>query len=173
MPFLLITNYFNCCRLMKRWKMLVMIMAKLLQTTNEKVVYIYDGNMDPDNLDFENVGIVVFDYCVFKNAPNTIDAMYLLQNMEDKHIRIIKEAATKDINEYGIDTLSFTIFREILVKYNADKSIPDFAVHLTSEFLQEVLQKDEIKEMFIDNNIASKEAIEDFLEDVQKQRGKH
>ena len=135
--------------------MLVMIMAKLLQTTNEKVVYIYDGNMDPDNLDFEN-------------APSTIDAMYLLQNMEDKHIRIIKEAATKDINEYGIDTLPFTIFREILVKYNANKSIPDFAVHLTSEFLQEALQKDEIKEMFIDNNIASKEAIEDFLEDVQK-----
>ncbi len=65
-------NIFNCCRLMKRWKMLVMIMAKLLQTTNEKVVYIYDGNMDSDNLDFENVGIVEFDYCVFKNAPNTI-----------------------------------------------------------------------------------------------------
>lgn len=141
-------------------KMLVMIMAKLLQTTNEKVVYIYDGNMDPDNLDFEN-------------APSTIDAMYLLQNMEDKHIRIIKEAATKDINEYGIDTLPFTIFREILVKYNANKSIPDFAVHLTSEFLQEALQKDEIKEMFIDNNIASKEVIDDFLEDMQKQPGKH
>ena len=59
--------------------MLVMIMAKLVQTTNEKFVYIYDGNMDPDNLDFENAGIVEFDYCVFKNAPNTIDAMYLLQ----------------------------------------------------------------------------------------------
>ena len=135
-------------------------MAKLLQTTNEKVVYIYDGNMDPDNLDFEN-------------APSTIDAMYLLQNMEDNHIRIIKEPVEKDINEYGIDTLPFTIFREILVKYNANKSIPDFAVHLTSEFLQEALQNDEVKEMFIDNNIASKEAIEDFLEDVQKQRGKH
>lgn len=160
MPFLQVTKYFNCCRLMKRWKMLVMIMAKLLQTTNEKVVYIYDGNLDPDNLDFEN-------------APSTIDAMYLLQNMEDKHIRIIKEAATKDINEYGIDTLPFTIFREILVKYNANKSIPDFAVHLTSEFLQEALQKDEIKEMFIDNNIASKEVIDDFLEDMQKQPGKH
>lgn len=153
--------------------MLVMVMAKLIQKTNGKVVYIYDGNMDSDNLDFENVGIVEFDYCVFKNAPNTIDAMYLLQNMEDKHIRIIKEPAAKDINEYGIDTLPFTIFREILVKYNAYKSIPDFAIHLTSEFLQEALQKDEIKEMFIDNNIASKEAIEDFLEDVQKQRGKH
>lgn len=70
--------------------MLVMIMAKLIQTTNEKAVYIYDGNMDPNNLDFENVGSVEFDYCVFKNAPNTIDAMFLLQNMEDKHIRIIK-----------------------------------------------------------------------------------
>ena len=153
--------------------MLVMVMAKLIQKTNGKVVYIYDGNLDSDNLDFENVGIVEFDYCVFKNAPNTIDAMYLLQNMEDKHIRIIKEAATKDINEYGMDTLPFTIFREILVKYNSNKSIPDFAAHLTSEFLQEALQKDEIKEMFIDNNIASKEAIYDFLEDVQKQRGKH
>lgn len=153
--------------------MLVMVMAKLIQKTSGKVVYIYDGNLNPDNLDFENVGIVEFDYCVFENAPNTIDAMYLLQNMEDKHIRIIKEPAAKDINEYGIDTLPFTIFREILVKYNAYKSIPDFAVHLTSEFLQEALQKDEIKEMFIDNNIASKEAIEDFLEDVQKQRGKH
>ena len=150
-----------------------MIMAKLIQTTKEKVVYIYDGNMDPDNVDFKNAGIVEFDYCVFENAPNTINAMYLLQNMEDKHIRIIKEAATKDINEYGIDTLPFTIFREILVKYNAYKSIPDFAVHLTSEFLQEALQNNEVKEMFIDNNIASKEAIEDFLEDVQKQRGKH
>lgn len=148
-------------------------MAKLIQTTNEKVVYIYDGNMDPDNVDFKNVGIVEFDYCVFENAPNTIDAMYLLQNMEDNHIRIIKEPGEKDINEYGIDTLPFTIFREILVKYNAYKSIPDFAVHLTSEFLQEALQKDEVKEMFIDNNIASKEAIEDFLEDVQKQPGKH
>ena len=148
-------------------------MAKLIQTTNEKVVYIYDGNMDPDNVDFKNVGIVEFDYCVFENAPNTIDAMYLLQNMEDIHIRIIKEPVEKDINEYGIDTLPFTIFREILVKYNAYKSIPDFAVHLTSEFLQEALQKDEVKEMFIDNNIASKEAIEDFLEDVQKQPGKH
>ena len=153
--------------------MLVMIMAKLIQTTNEKVVYIYDGNMDPDNVDFKNVGIVEFDYCVFENAPNTIDAMYLLQNMEDNHIRIIKEPVTKDVNEYGIDTLPFTIFREILVKYNAYKSIPDFAVHLTSEFLQEALQNDEVKEMFIDNNIASKEAIEDFLEDVQKQPGKH
>lgn len=150
-----------------------MIMAKLLQTTNEKVVYIYDGYLDPDNLDFENAGIVEFNYCVFRNAPNTIDAMYLLQNIEDEHIRIIKEAATKDVNEFGIDTLPFTIFREILMKYNAYKSIPDFAVHLTSEFLQEALQKDEIKEMFIDNNIASKEEIEDFLEDVQKQRGKH
>lgn len=153
--------------------MLVMIMGKLIQTTNEKVVYIYDGNMDPDNLDFENAGIVEFDYCVFENAPNTIDAMYLLQNMEDNHIRIIKEPAAKDINEYGIDTLPFTIFREILVKYNVNKSIPDFAVYLTSEFLQEALQNNEVKEMFIDNNIASKEAIEDFLEDVQKQHGKH
>lgn len=153
--------------------MLVMLMAKLIQTTNEKVVYIYDGNMDPDNVDFKNVGIVEFDYCVFENAPNTIDAMYLLQNMEDYHIRIIKEPVEKDINEYGIDTLPFTIFREILVKYNAYKSIPDFAVHLTSEFLQEALQNDEVEEMFIDNNIASKEAIEDFLEDVQKQPGKH
>lgn len=150
-----------------------MIMGKLIQTTNEKVVYIYDGNMDPDNLDFENAGIVEFDYCVFENAPNTIDAMYLLQNMEDNHIRIIKEPAAKDINEYGIDTLPFTIFREILVKYNVNKSIPDFAVYLTSEFLQEALQNNEVKEMFIDNNIASKEAIEDFLEDVQKQHGKH
>ena len=156
-----------------RWKMLVMIMAKLIQTTNEKVVYIYDGNMDPDNVDFKNVGIVEFDYCVFENAPNTIDAMYLLQNMEDNHIRIIKEPVAKDVNEFGIDTLPFTIFREILVKYNAYKSIPDFAVHLTSEFLQEALQNNEVKEMFIDNNIASKEAIEDFLEDVQKQPGKH
>ena len=150
-----------------------MIMAKLIQTTNEKVVYIYDGNMNPDNLDFENAGIVEFDYCVFENAPNTIDAMYLLQNMEDNHIRIIKEPAAKDINEYGIDTLPFNIFREILKKYNAYKSIPDFAVYLTSEFLQEALQNNEVKEMFIDNNIASKEAIEDFLEDVQKQHGKH
>ena len=150
-----------------------MIMAKLIQTTNEKVVYIYDGNMNPDNFDFENAGIVVFDYCVFENAPNTIDAMYLLQNMEDNHIRIIKEPAAKDINEYGIDTLPFNIFREILKKYNAYKSIPDFAVYLTSEFLQEALQNNEVKEMFIDNNIASKEAIEDFLEDVQKQHGKH
>lgn len=148
-------------------------MAKLIQTTNEKVVYIYDGNMDPDNVDFKNVGIVEFDYCVFENAPNTIDAMYLLQNMEDNHIRIIKEPVAKDVNEFGIDTLPFTIFREILVKYNAYKSIPDFAVHLTSEFLQEALQNNEVKEMFIDNNIASKEAIEDFLEDVQKQPGKH
>ena len=135
-------------------------MAKLLQTTNEKVVYIYDGNMDSDNLDFEN-------------APSTIDAMYLLQNMEDKHIRIIKEAATKDINEYGIDTLPFSIFREILVKYNSYKSIPDFAVYLTPEFLQEALQTKGVKEMFIDNNIASKEVIDDFLEDMQKQPGKH
>lgn len=70
--------------------MLVMIMAKLIQKTNGKVVYIYDGYLDPDNLDFENVGIVEFDYCVFENAPNTINAMFLLQNMEDKHIRIIK-----------------------------------------------------------------------------------
>lgn len=153
--------------------MLVMVMAKLIQTTSEKVVYIYDGNMDPDNVDFKNAGIVEFDYCVFENAPNTIDAMYLLQNMEDNHIRIIKEPVEKDINEYGIDTLPFTIFREILKKYNTYKSIPDFAVYLTSEFLQEALQKDEVKEMFIDNNIASKEAIEDFLEDVQKQPGKH
>lgn len=153
--------------------MLVMIMAKLMQKTNGKVVYIYDGNMDPDNLDFENAGIVEFDYCVFKNAPNTIDAMYLLQNMEDNHIRIIKEPVTKDVNEFGIDTLPFNIFREILKKYNTNKSIPDFAVYLTSEFLQEALQNDEVKEMFIDNNIASKEAIEDFLEDVQKQPGKH
>lgn len=153
--------------------MLVMVMAKLIQKTNGKVVYIYDGNMDSDNLDFENVGIVEFDYCVFKNAPNTIDAMYLLQNMEDKHIRIIKEAATKDINEYGIDTLQFTIFREILVKYNAYKSIPDFAVYLTPEFLQEASQTKEVKEMFIDNNIASKEVIDDFLDDMQKQPGKH
>lgn len=153
--------------------MLVMVMAKLIQKTNGKVVYIYDGNMDSDNLDFENAGIVEFDYCVFKNAPNTIDAMYLLQNMEDKHIRIIKEAATKDINEYGIDTLPFTIFREILVKYNAYKSIPDFAVYLTPEFLQEALQTKEVKEMFIDNNIAAKEVIDDFLEDMQKQREKH
>ena len=150
-----------------------MIMAKLIQKANGKVVYIYDGNMDPNNVDFKNVGIVEFDYCVFENAPNTINAMYLLQNMEDNHIRIIKEPAAKDINEYGIDTLPFTIFREILVKYNAYKSIPDFAVYLTPEFLQEALQKDAIKEMFIDNNIASKEAIEDFLEDVQKQPGKH
>lgn len=150
-----------------------MIMAKLLQTTNEKVVYIYDGYLDPDNLDFENAGIVEFNYCVFRNAPNTIDAMYLLQNIEDEHIRIIKEAATKDVNEFGIDTLPFNIFREILKKYNTNKSIPDFAVYLTSEFLQEALQNDEVKEMFIDNNIASKEAIEDFLEDVQKQREKH
>lgn len=59
--------------------MLVMVMAKLIQKTNGKVVYIYDGNMDSDNLDFENVGIVEFDYCVFKNAPNTIDAMQILQ----------------------------------------------------------------------------------------------
>ena len=150
-----------------------MIMAKLIQTTNEKVVYIYDGIMNPDNLYFEIAGIVEFDYCVFENAPNTIDAMYLLQNMEDNHIRIIKEPAAKDINEYGIDTLPFNIFREILKKYNAYKSIPDFAVYLTSEFLQEALQNNEVKEMFIDNNIASKEAIEDFLEDVQKQHGKH
>lgn len=150
-----------------------MIMAKLIQTTNEKVVYIYDGNMDPDNVDFKNVGIVEFDCCVFENAPNTIDAMYLFQNMEDNHIRIIKEPVTKDVNEFGIDTLPFTIFREILVKYNAYKSIPDFAVYLTPEFLQEALQTKEVKEMFIDNNIASKEAIEDFLEDVQKQPGKH
>lgn len=153
--------------------MLVMVMAKLIQTTSEKVVYIYDGNMDPDNIDFKNAGIVEFDYCVFDKAPNTIDAMYLLQNMEDNHIRIIKEPVTKDINEFGIDTLPFNIFREILKKYNAYKSIPDFAVYLTSEFLQEALQKDKVKEMFIDNNIASKEAIEDFLEDVQKQPGKH
>lgn len=153
--------------------MLVMVMAKLIQKTNGKVVYIYAGNMDPDNVDFKNAGIVEFDYCVFENAPNTINAMYLLQNMEDNHIRIIKESVEKDINEYGIDTLPFTIFREILVKYNAYKSIPDFAVHLTSEFLQEALQNNEVKEMFIDNNIASKEVIEDFLEDVQKQPGKH
>ena len=150
-----------------------MIMAKLIQKTNGKVVYIYDGNMDPDNIDFKNVGIVEFDYCVFENVPNTINALYLLQNMEDNHIRIIKEPAAKDINEYGIDTLPFTIFREILVKYKVNKSIPDFAVHLTSEFLQEALQNNEVKEMFIDNNIASKEAIENFLEDVQKQPGKH
>ena len=150
-----------------------MVMAKLIQTTSEKVVYIYDGNMDPDNVDFKNAGIVEFDYCVFEKAPNTIDAMYLFQNMEDNHIRIIKEPVTKDVNEFGIDTLPFNIFREILKKYNAYKSIPDFAVYLTPEFLQEALQKDEVKEMFIDNNIASKEAIEDFLEDVQKQPGKH
>ncbi len=146
--------------------MLVMIMAKLLQTTNEKVVYIYDGNLNSDNLDFENAGIVEFDYCVFENAPNTINAMYLLQNMD--HIRIIKEATTKDVNEFGIDTLPFMIFREILVKYNVYKSIPDFAVYVTPEFLQDALQQDEIKEIFIDNNSASKEVIEDF----QKQPGK-
>ena len=52
-----------------------------------------------------------------------------------------------------------------------------YCAHGSGEYYEDdtdlLTQFNEVKEMFIDNNIASKEAIEDFLEDVQKQPGKH
>ena len=92
-----------------------------------------------------------------------VGAAFILQNLSNNHIRIIQEPKIKDINDYGIDTIPFTIFREILNKYYHTNHIPGFAVYFSKCFLEQALQVDIVREMFIKNNVASEETINDLL----------
>lgn len=149
------------------------IVAKLIESTEDKVVFLYDADTIFDQMTKSKSGIVEFDYCVFDSVTSEVGATFILQNLSNDHIRIIKEPKIKDINEYGIDTIPFTIFREILNKFYHTNHIPGFAVYFSKCFLEQVLQMDMVREMFIKNNVASEETIIDFLEIKTNDEGNH
>ena len=139
------------------------IVAKLIESTEDKVVFLYDADLLFDQMTKSKSGIVEFDYCVFDSVASEVGAAFILQNLSNNHIRIIQEPKIKDINDYGIDTIPFTIFREILNKYYHTNHIPGFAVYFSKCFLEQALQVDIVREMFIKKNVASEETINDLL----------
>lgn len=145
---------------------LEVLVARLQENSNGKTVYYYDANIDPDKLNKTQSGIVEIDECVFEDMePAVVEKFgeYIVEQMMNKHIRIIQEATTKDFNQFGIDSLPFTIIREILYKYLIEHHIPDFAAYLYPDFIKKALQNEEIRKMFIDNDVISEDEINDFV----------
>lgn len=145
---------------------LEVLVARLQENKDGKAVYYYDANTDPDNLNKTHSGIVEIDKCVFEDMkPDVVEKFgeYIVENMVNKHIRIIQEPIAKDINPFGIDSLPFTIIREILYKYLLEHHIPDFAAYLYPDFIKKALQNEEVKKMFIDNDVMSEDEINDFM----------
>lgn len=149
------------------------IFAKMISSSKETILYYYDADINPDDLNKENSGILEIDRCVFETMkPDDIEnlAMFMLMQMDQNHIRIIQNCKVQTINRFGIDTLPFDIMREIFEKYLTQNKIPDFACHFSYEFMKVAVQNEIVRNMFLEDGVISKEDLDKLLAENGKEK---
>ena len=132
------------------------------ERTENKVDYYYSVNELDKNI--ELAGIISLDLNIFDNLPETINDYTLLAMtlFLDKKLTIIRPShepmELPDCSDvYGISAAS-----QIIMRYKKTGIISKTAYIISEEIMNALLQNDEYAQFFIDNEILSKEEIEDY-----------
>lgn len=79
------------------------ITAVKLNENEDFVTYLFDVNVQWEDLDNEQSGIVEIDRNVFKMLEQNVepDPNFIMKQMYDRYIRIVQQASKMDIDRWG------------------------------------------------------------------------
>ena len=141
------------------------ITAVKLNENEDFVTYLFDVNVQWEDLDNEQSGIVEIDRNVFKMLEQNVepDPNFIMKQMYDRHIRIMQQASKMDIDRCCIDRVPYYIVGQILGEYSISHQLSETPIFI----LKLVLADDQVRDIFMKHKVMSEQEIEELCEDAE------
>ena len=145
------------------------ITAVKLNENEDFVTYLFDVNVQWEDLDNEQSGIVEIDRNVFKMLEQNVepDPNFIMKQMYDRHIRIMQQASKMDIDRCCIDRVPYYIVGKILGEYSISHQLSETPIFIYPDLLKLVLADDQVRDIFMKHKVMSEQEIEELCEDAE------
>ena len=142
------------------------ITAVKLNENEDFVTYLFDVNVQWEDLDNEQSGIVEIDRNVFKMLEQNVepDPNFIMKQMYDRHIRIMQQASKMDIYRCCIDRVPYYIVGQILGEYSISHQLSETPIFIYPDLLKLVLADDQVRDIFMKHKVMSEQEIEELCE---------
>lgn len=145
------------------------ITAVKLNENEDFVTYLFDVNVQWEDLDNEQSGIVEIDRNVFKMLEQNVepDPNFIMKQMYDRYIRIVQQASKMDIDRCCIDRVPYYIIGQILGEYAQSHQLSETPMFIYPDLLKLVLADDQIRDIFTKHKVMSEQEIDELCEDAE------
>ena len=142
------------------------ITAVKLNENEDFVTYLFDVNVQWEDLDNEQSGIVEIDRNVFKMLEQNVepDPNFIMKQMYDRHIRIMQHASEMDIDRCCIDRVPYYIIGQILGEYSISHQLSETPIFIYPDLLKLILADDQVRDIFTKHKVMSEQEIEKWVD---------
>ncbi len=145
------------------------ITAVKLNEKKDFVTYLFDVNVQWEDLDNEQSGIVEIDRNVFKMLEQNVepDPNFIMKQMYDRHIRIMQHASEMDIDRCCINRVPYYIIGQILGEYSISHQLSETPIFIYPDLLKLVLADDQVRDIFMKHKVMSDEEIQKLCDEAE------
>lgn len=145
------------------------ITAVKLNEYEDFVTYLFDVNVQWEDLDNEQSGIVEIDRNVFKMLEQNVepDPNFIMKQMYDRYIRIVQQASKMDIDRCCIDRVPYYIIGQILGEYSISHQLSETPIFIYPDLLKLVLADVQVRDIFMKHKVMSDEEIQKLCDEAE------
>ena len=145
------------------------ITAVKLNENEDFVTYLFDVNVQWEDLDNEQSGIVEIDRNVFKMLEQNVepDPNFIMKQMYDRYIRIVQQASKMDIDRCCIDRVPYYIVGQILGEYSISHQLSETPIFIYPDLLKLVLADVQVRDIFMKHKVMSDEEIQKLCDEAE------
>ena len=145
------------------------ITAVKLNENEDFVTYLFDVNVQWEDLDNEQSGIVEIDRNVFKMLEQNVepDPNFIMKQMYDRHIRIMQHSSEMDIDRCCIDRVPYYIIGQILGEYSISHQLSETPIFIYPDLLKLVLADDQVRDIFMKHKVMSDEEMQKLCNEAE------
>lgn len=145
------------------------ITAVKLNEKKDFVTYLFDVNVQWEDLDNEQSGIVEIDRNVFEMLEQNVepDPNFIMKQMYDRHIRIMQHASEMDIDRCCINRVPYYIIGQILGEYSISHQLSETPIFIYPDLLKLVLADDQVRDIFMKHKVMSDEEIQKLCDEAE------
>ena len=145
------------------------ITAVKLNEYEDFVTYLFDVNVQWEDLDNEQSGIVEIDRNVFKMLEQNVepDPNFIMKHMYDRYIRIVQQASKMDIDRCCIDRVPYYIIGQILGEYSISHQLSETPIFIYPDLLKLVLADVQVRDIFMKHKVMSDEEIQKLCDEAE------
>lgn len=145
------------------------ITAVKLNENEDFVTYLFDVNVQWEDLDNEQSGIVEIDRNVFKMLEQNVepDPNFIMKQMYDRYIRIVQQASKMDIDRCCIDRVPYYIIGQILGEYSISHQLSETPIFIYPDLLKLVLADVQVRDIFMKHKVMSDEEIQKLCDEAE------
>lgn len=95
------------------------------------------------------------------------DPNFIMKQMYDRHIRIMKQASKMDIDRCCIDRVPYYIVGQILDEYSISHQLSETPIFIYPDLLKLVLADDQVRDIFMKHKVMSDEEMQKLCNEAE------